>query len=81
MRSFAQNDRIFAAQLNGRQIHQSHESSDSLDIDSVPLAVEPLRHAQATHMRMFQVLFVDDPHQFQVVLGLLGWLRVIGGPR
>ena len=49
------------------QAHQTHQALDSFTVYSNTFAVQVSRHLAATIKRMSQKLFIDKPHEFQIL--------------
>lgn len=53
--------------IDGRNPHQTHQTTDSFPVHRKAMSPKPGRHPPRPVKRMFRVLFVDQPHQPQVL--------------
>ncbi len=53
--------------VNRLYAHQSHQTPDPFAVDPTALPAEMSRHRPAAVGRCFQVLLVDEAHQFQIL--------------
>jgi len=64
--------------IDRHQSHQPHQPLDSLSVDPMSLSLKPSRHPADTIKRPLGELFVDQPHERQVVFILARRLEVEG---
>ena len=62
--------------IDGLQAHHLHQTSHSLVVDLMSLALQPGRDPWPAVERRFGVLPIDQPHELQVVVGLSCRLEV-----
>jgi len=63
--------------VNRDEIHQFHQSSDAFDVDLMALVVQPLRHAHPSHVRVLEMLLVDQSHQSKVLWSFPSGFEVV----